>query len=273
MSDFEEEEGGGGKGGSPAWMATFGDLMSLLLCFFVLLLSFATMDIIKFTQMVGSLQDAFGVQQEMIADFQALSTSPIEFAKTQTSAELDLLETPTTGEARDTETRKLITEIREVIDQLQLEEAVEVENEERGVVLRVSGKLLFESGGTDIQEASHPFLREIAALAGRIPNPISVEGHSDDQPITTDRFPTNWHLAAGRAISTLHWLSDQAGLDRTRLSATSYGPTRPLVPNESEEARTTNRRVEFVFLRDGRSHSRFAPGSPERILDEAGAFD
>ena len=272
MSD-EEEECGGGDGGSPAWMATFGDLMSLLLCFFVLLLSFATMDIIKFTQMVGSLQSAFGVQQEMIADFQALSTSPIEFAKTESSPTLNLLETPTSGQSRSDESRKLVTEIERVARELDLSDAVEVENEERGVVLRVSGKLLFGSGGTEVQEDSEPFLAKIAEIAAKLPNQISIEGHSDDQQIRSAAYPSNWHLAAGRAIATLEHMAEQEGLEHARMNATSYGPSRPLVPNEDEESRATNRRVEFVFLREGHASSRFAPGSPARVLDEAGVFD
>jgi chemotaxis protein MotB len=273
MSEEVEDEGGGEGGGSPAWMATFGDLMSLLLCFFVLLLSFATMDIIKFTQMVGSLQSAFGVQQEMIADFQTLSTSPIEFSKTQSSLTLDILETPTSGQSQADESRKLVTEIERVVRELDLAGAVEVENEERGVVLRVSGGLLFGSGGTEIHPDSEPLLSRIAEIASRISNQISIEGHSDDQQIRTERYPSNWHLAAGRAIATLEHLAERDGLERERMNAASYGPTRPLVPNDSEEARAANRRVEFVFLREGRASSRFAPGSPARVLDEAGAFD
>ncbi len=272
MSD-EIEEGGGGDGGSPAWMATFGDLMSLLLCFFVLLLSFATMDIIKFTQMVGSLQSAFGVQQEIVADFRSLSTSPIEFSATPSSPQLDILETPTTGHSQSDESRRLVTEIERVVRELQLEDAVEVENEQRGVVLRVSGKLLFGSGGTEISEESAPLLERISEIAGKVSNQISIEGHSDDQHIESERYPSNWHLAAGRAISTLDHLSEENGLDRSRMSATSYGETRPLVPNDSEGGRSTNRRVEFVFLRDSHATSRYAPGSPARVLEEAGIFD
>lgn len=272
MSDELEEEGGGDEG-SPAWMATFGDLMSLLLCFFVLLLSFATMDIIKFTQMVGSLQSAFGVQQEMIADFQALSSSPIEFSNVQSTPTLDILQTPTSGQSRSDESRKLVTEIERAVRALELDDAVEVENEDRGVVLRVSGKLLFGSGGTTLHRDSEPLLAEIARIAGRVSNQLSIEGHSDDQQIRSDRYPTNWHLAAGRAISTLEHLADRNGLERGRMNAASFGSTRPLVANLDEASRTTNRRVEFVFLRDAHASSRFAPGSPERVLDEAGVFD
>lgn len=272
MSDELEEEGGEG-GGSPAWMATFGDLMSLLLCFFVLLLSFATMDIIKFTQMVGSLQSAFGVQQEMVADFRALSTSPIEFSKTPSAATLDILETPTSGQSRSDESRRLVSEIERVLRELDLEDAVEVENEERGVVLRVSGKLLFGSGGTEIHPDSEPLLERIAEIAQRVPNQISIEGHSDDQQIRSERHPSNWHLAAGRAIATLEHLADRDGLERERMNVASYGSTRPLVPNDDEANRATNRRVEFVFLREDHAPPRFAPGTPARVLDEAGAFD
>lgn len=271
LEDVEEE--GGGKSGGGGWMATFADMMTLLLCFFVLLLSFATMDIIKFTEMIGSMHEAFGAQQEMVAQYQALSTSPIEFSETETSADLDILEQPSQGKSREAEARELVTEVQEAVRRLELEDSVEVENEDRGVVLRVSGKLLFDPGGDRLHPASEPFLAEIAAIAGRVPNALSVEGHSDDRPIRTGRYPSNWHLAAGRAIAAVRYLAEEGGIERSRLAATSYGPTRPLVANDSAEHRATNRRVEFVFLRDGQAHSRFAPGTPARVLDEAGAFD
>lgn len=272
IEDIEdEEEGGGGSGGG--WMATFADMMTLLLCFFVLLLSFATMDIIKFTEMVGSMNDAFGAQDKMLAQYQVLSTSPIEFSKTETSADLDILERPSSGESREAESRELVTEIQQSLKRMDLAEQVQVENEERGVVLRVDGGLLFGPGGDALHPDAEAFLDEIADLAGRVPNAIAVEGHSDDRPIQSDRYPTNWHLAAGRAIAAVRYLVEEAGLERSRLAASSYGDTRPLVPNDTEAHRATNRRVEFVFLRDGRAHSRFAPGTPARVLDEAGAFD
>ncbi len=220
---------------------------------------------------MGSLKNAFGQQQRILADFEVFSTTPIEFSDKESSRELDLLEDPTAGQSPPLD-RRLVTAIRDVVRQSDLDDVVEVENEERGVVLRVIGKLLFESGDAALRSESLDFLAQIAAIAERVPNHISIEGHTDDQPIRSARFPSNWHLASARAISTLEFLNERGNVPLVRMSAASYGPTRPLVPNDARSDRETNRRVEFVFVREGGPQG-FDPGSPARVLDESGILD
>ena len=92
--ELEDDEGGGGEGGAPAWMATFGDMMSLLLTFFVLLLSFVNMDVVKFRDMMGSVQDAFGVQHEHPGSFEGLTTSVLELSTRESTGELEIIDLP-----------------------------------------------------------------------------------------------------------------------------------------------------------------------------------
>ncbi|MDJ0847851.1 MAG: flagellar motor protein MotB [Myxococcota bacterium] len=253
MVEVEEEEGGSEPGGAPAWMATMADLMSLLLTFFVLLLSFANMDVVKFRVMLGSVQDAFGVQREHPGDFEARATTPVELSIRESTAMLEAMENsapqppPRPAPPMDP---GIVRKLEDAVNRLDLGRVVEVEPARRGVVVRVKGQLLFDSGSARLRAEALVFMDEIARMAKLFPYGISIEGHTDDVPISTPEFPTNWHLSAGRAISSLRYLVDVGEVDASRLSAAGFADTRPLVANDSTGNRSTNRRVEFVFLRD-----------------------
>ena len=133
-----------------------------------------------------------------------------------------------------------------------LTKMVDARSGERGVIVSVKGQMLYEGGSDELQTEAFIFLDEIAKLAREFPYHMSIEGHSDDIPIATDRFPSNWHLSSARAIAALRYMVDAGGIDRGRLSASGYADTRPVVPNDSPENRAQNRRVEFVYLRDSR---------------------
>jgi len=121
---------------------------------------------------------------------------------------------------------------------------------ERGVTIRVRGSLMFESGSDKLRLPAEALLYQISDLAKSFDYNIAVEGHTDAQPISSDRFPTNWHLSAYRAIVGLQFLAGPGEIEVRRLSATGFGSTRPIVtPEDSEDARNENRRLEFVFYR------------------------
>lgn len=262
--------------GAPAWMATFGDMMSLLLTFFVLLLSFATMDVIKFRQMVGSLKMAFGSSEDATNFFPVMAPTPVDFGSKPSSPQLQILDLPTGSPGRGRDAR-MLSAVERMVAEKNLSSLVEVENQDRGVVLRVKGEVLFDPASDRLRPESFVFLEEIVRLARSFPNTISIEGHTDDQPIKgSTQFPTNWHLSTARAISTLRYFSEVAGIDANRLAAAGYAHTRPLVPNDTPEHRATNRRVEFVFLHEGPTPDpgvQLDENDPARILQDAGAFD
>lgn len=251
--ELEEEESGGG--GAPAWMATFGDLMSLLLTFFVLLLSFANMDVVKFREMLGSVQNALGTPVPVVGQFEVRSTTAVELSESTSSPIPDILEMPTQSlptirpvpvAAAD---RQMLQDIERVIEGQSLENIVEAEIGERGVTLRVKGQLLFDAGSGQLRPESFVFLDEIAKLTRESDYRVSIEGHTDDRPISTQRFPSNWHLSAWRAIAALRYFVDVAGVDPSKVSCAGYADMRPLAPNDSDENRGVNRRVEFVYYR------------------------
>lgn len=249
---IEEEESGGGnvEEGLPPWMGTFADLMSLLLTFFILILSFANMDVIKFSAAVASLQDAFGTAVGSHEYEGTHIPSPITLS-TQSRSRVIELEIGSTDELRD-----LREDIEEMVERSHLENLVEVEESDRGVVVRVIGQLLFDPGSADLRPESFVLLTELALLIKSIPGPVSIEGHTDDTGTSNLDEISNWRLSAGRAISVLDNLTSVHEIDAQRLNVSGYSATRPLVPNDSVENREVNRRVEFVFVREEPKPSR-----------------
>ena len=234
--------------GAPAWMATFADLSTLLLTFFVLLLSFANMDVVKFREMMGSMKDAFGYQKENFGNWnpEQLSEKPTEAAK---------IEAAVTTAKKDLET---LMKIEARLEKQKLEDRVEAEVSPRGVIIRVKNSLMF-SGGTDrLKPESFPMLNEIIKVLQEFPCDIMIDGHTDDVAIRTRRFPSNWELSSARSIAVMRYLAEIGGFEPKRLGASGYGNTRPIALNDTAENRAKNRRVEFVCVRDDAKQKREA---------------
>jgi len=243
VEEEEDDDGAAVEEGLPAWMGTFADLMSLLLTFFILILSFANMDVIKFSAAVASLQDAFGTASAMHQYEGTNIPSPITLSAPSRTRLIEL-EIGSTDEMKD-----LRQNIEEMVERSHLENLLEVQETNRGIVVRVIGQLLFDPGSADLRPESFVLLKEIALLIQAVPGPVSVEGHTDDTSSSGARQTSNWRLSAGRAISVLDYLTNVQDIDVNRLSVAGYASTRPLVPNDNEENREINRRVEFVFPR------------------------
>lgn len=235
---------------APAWMATFGDLMSLLLTFFILLLSFASMDAKRFSEVSGSMRDAFGVQRREPGQFEALANDLISLNDRQQSSHLSVIDVPTRNV---TDAKKLVQRIRASIAEKRMDRLIEVEETDRGVVIRVPGQLMFSPGSTELKIESLVFLREIANLIKGTPDTVAIEGHTDAS--LSGSNTNNWKISAARAVATLEFLVDVGRVDPSRLQVTGFAHTKPLASNEDAEGRARNRRVEFTFL-----HNRKAGG-------------
>ncbi len=238
--------------GAPPWMATMADMMSLLLTFFVLLLSFANTDVVKFRMMLGSVKDAFGVRTEHPGDIEAKATTVIELSSRESTPLIDALEQqtqPGSSQSQSRIDRQLVDQLQGAISGLGIDNMVEVSTDRRGVVVRVRGQMLFESGAIELRPEALVFLDEIARLMEVFPYQVGIEGHTDDDPINSPLIPSNWHLSALRAIATLRYIEETSDVENHRLSAGGYGSTRPLAPNATPEGKAENRRVEFVFER------------------------
>ena len=227
--------------GAPAWMATFSDLCTLLLTFFVLLLSFANMDVIKFQDMAGSMKDAFGYRQENFGNFH-----PELLARK--SKVLSALDEVKTGGPLKTQ-RKMERKVRDLIKRQKADDKVESESTENGFIIRVKDSVMFTGGKSRLTPKGFPILDELAKLFEEFPCDMIVQGHTDDRPVRGRRFDSNWELSASRAIAVMRYMVENGGLDPKKLGTAGYADQRPLVPNDSRENRAKNRRVEFLCQR------------------------
>ncbi len=234
MTDLEPE-GDESSGDGAAWMATFADMMTLLLCFFILLLSFATMDVVKFRDAMGSVQEALGVQFLHDGEFEAIASSPLQ---------LDEFEAAT-GLGED---RALLDELNAAISEEGLDDEIGAEIDGRGFVVRINGQVLYQQGDASLKAESDAILARIASLVRGTAHRVMIEGHTDDIPIQTARYPSNWELSTARAIAAMRFLVDH-NVDADRIGVAGYADQRSVAPNDGPENRAANRRVEFVFIR------------------------
>lgn len=217
--------------GAPMWMVTFSDMVTLLLTFFVLLLSMASMDRIKFQAASQSISSAFG--QGILS-----STQTAENAKPQV-----ISYTPIHDDFTSRVYRRLKTKLKE----LKLDKKVKLVKDRGAVVLRIDESILFSSGQRELSADAHPVLRKVAELVRPLPLNLKVEGHTDDRGGEL----ANWDLSVERSVSVLRFLAANQLVPLNRMSATGYGSQKPLFPNNSDRERALNRRVEFVLESQG----------------------
>ncbi|WP_329610035.1 flagellar motor protein MotS [Microaerobacter geothermalis] len=239
------------KPGAPLWMVTFSDLMTLLLVFFVLLFASSKIDAVKFKAIAESFQ------QRAIFDFYPSVVpfdNPSKDAKKQDPNDQDQnklkAELENKKDQAEIENEKQLEKILKVVNQFlkenQLQGVITATREEKGVVLVLQEQVLFHSGEATILPEAKPFLNKVTYLLKNIPNTVKVEGHTDNVPISTYRFPSNWELSTARASSVIRYFTEQ-GIDPQRLVAVGYGEYQPIAPNDTPEGRQKNRRVVIVI--------------------------
>lgn len=259
------------KAGAPAWVMTFADLMSLLMCFFVLLLSFATMDVIRFKQMAASLKNAFGVQTEVPAydvvkgtsvvaqHFSPATTKPTvveEVRQTTTTKEhLDLADVENERiekeleERRKKETEAEAEKIRQSLKEEIKKGLVAVEVQGEQIVIRIQEKGSFPSGSAILNKEFKPVMDKITMAVREQSGKVVVAGHTDNIPINTEWYRSNWELSSSRAVTVAHHLLSDGSVSAERVVVEGHADTKPLAPNDSRANRATNRRVEVILIR------------------------
>lgn len=225
--------------GAPAWMATFADMATLLLTFFILLLSFANLDAVKFREMLGSVKDAFGVQKDVMGDYMARSTTALDFTVHTAAQE---------AEQAQKDQAPSMEQALSIIQALfqDLGAVAEVFLDEEGVTVRVEGRLLFSSGSAQLRPEAGAVMERIAGLLHNYTFDLYILGHTDSVPIETAQFPSNWELSSARAAAALRYLVHRA-VDPRRLVSVGFADSRPIDTNATPEGRSRNRRVEFLF--------------------------
>lgn len=251
--------------GSPAWVMTFADLMSLLMCFFVLLLSFSEMDVQKYKQVAGSMKMAFGVQRTVKVKDPPKGTSIIarEFSPGKPkSTIIKVLQQQTTDDTKDnldfseadlkekqkSEQSEQAKMIVEALKQEIKKGLLEVEVKDGKTIIRIQEKASFGSGSTDINDAFGPIIQKVSDTLRGTSGRIIVSGHTDNIPIHTVRFRSNWELSSGRAVSMVEKLLGFNTFDESRFLIEGHADSAPLETNDTPEGRAKNRRVEIAIL-------------------------
>ena len=226
MKKKKKQDGGGG--GAPAWMVTYSDMVTLLLTFFVLLLSMARLDKVLFRDAAGSLRGAFGVmnstQNNEVAVPKIIEFSPID----------------------DDYVARVYKRVQTHMKRLKLDRDIELVKDRGAVILRVKDSILFDSGSVVVKPESHQVLQKISQLVKPLPFGLRIEGHTDNVPPTRGNL-TNWDISMMRSVNVLKFFVQENIFPLHRMSAVGYGAQKPVVPNDSPEQMALNRRVEFVM--------------------------
>ncbi|MBV0932354.1 flagellar motor protein MotB [Marinobacterium weihaiense] len=286
MSDESEEKCKCPPAGSPMWMATFADLMSLLMCFFVLLLSFSEMDVLKFKQLAGSMREAFGVQAQIKVEDIPKGTSIIaqefspgrpeptplnEVRQITVNNDMNTLDVRSVeGESQvedrlqgleelrrqqEAEAKEQAIAVAEALSAEIGEGSIEVETEGTRIIIRVKERGSFDSGSAELKFDYIPVVAKIRDLLLDIGGKVAIEGHTDNIPYNGRRFESNWDLSSARALAVAHELFADRRIRQSRFSVTGYADTRPLGPNSSAALRARNRRVEIVIQKSNPEES------------------
>lgn len=237
--------------GGASWVTTFSDLMSLLLTFFILLFSMSTVSEEKFSEASRSIQNAFvgegsgaGVLDGGMIDEKDQADDGFDDSN---DGEDDLDEEFISNTIPQA-IIQLEKEARALIKKEGIEDKVSVSSDQEGIYLDIQESILFESGEAEITNNGKETLDSLVSVIALSNNEVVVEGFTDDVPIRSTRFPSNWELSTGRALSVVHHLEENEGIRPERLSAKGYGEYSPIVPNDNAKNRAKNRRVNIVLV-------------------------
>lgn len=226
------------KKGAPEWMSTYGDLVTLLLCFFVLLFSFSTVDNQKFKAIITSMQGSLGVLDSgIVVEMEPITTT---FPGDVSSEENE-------------EFKKILEQINNFVKENELEKSITLKLDERGLLIRFLDTVLFDSGKADIKDDAKFIINMISDVIKESDKSIRVEGHTDNVPINTGKFPSNWELSTARAVNVVKYIIELKDIEPWRISAAGYGEYHPIDTNDTSEGKQRNRRVDIVILRTEKS--------------------
>jgi chemotaxis protein MotB len=240
-----------GLPGAPAWMNTYGDMVTLLLTFFILLYSFSSIDVQRFHEVMSAIQHSFmgrtgilvgttdlGAEDgERFDRSEHLAKDPEQVIREHDLAILEMIR----------QLEETYEEVREFLREAGMEDDILLRMEERGIVMELPERILFDTGRAELKQDFLSTLELLAELLSRLRNQIIVEGHTDNVPIRTFLYPSNWELSVARSVSVARYLVEQHGLDPGRFIATGYGEYHPLDSNDTPEGRARNRRVTIVI--------------------------
>jgi len=215
------------------WEIVYSGFVLILLCFFIMLSSFSSMEESKIMRFVKSFVQAVGIMPGGLKFDSGSIVLPGSADIVDSSDKL----------------AQIYSELAGLRERLTKENDMTVSYSPKGLVMRLSDHALFDVGVAAISPQAIPLLKKVANIITRTSVDVRIEGHTDDLPIKTAQFPSNWELSTARAVKVLRYFTETGGIANQRLSAVGFGEFQPMVPNDSLEHRAQNRRVEIIFLK------------------------
>ncbi len=217
------------------WIVPYADFVTMLLALFMVMYALSQMDVNNLKNFSKSLEKAFILPQQKQSLSEAFSTSRVNVAFSDKNViKQEIIE---------------FENIKEIVkEKLYNIKDVSITREPRGLLIRLSNRVLFDPGSDIIKDESIILLDTIAESLKEIPNSIRIEGHTDNIPINTRRFPSNWELSTSRATNIVRYLIEKHNFQPAKLSAIGYGKYMPIAKNYTQQGRASNRRVDIVIL-------------------------
>ncbi|RMD49883.1 MAG: chemotaxis protein MotB [Ignavibacteria bacterium] len=214
------------------YLITYADLITLLLGLFIILYAISKIDLQKYQQMMNVMGDVFGNKVENVSTG---SGKP---------------GTNRNGGTENSPMPELKSKLRSLIDTYNYGDSFSLQENERGLTVRIQDDIIFPSGSAELNENFKNVLIRLGRILKNIPNDIRIEGHTDNVPINTPQYPSNWHLSVARALNTAYFLISQSGMSQDKVSVVGYSEYRPIDTNETPEGRQRNRRVDIVIIKE-----------------------
>ncbi|MCF6270918.1 MAG: OmpA family protein [Melioribacteraceae bacterium] len=227
FSELEDDD----ESGADRYLITYADLITLLLALFIILYAISNIDAAKYEKMTTAMGSIFGSEKfkidvnipTQLKRGKEVAINPMEFLK---------------------------SELNEIININELDRSVSIEDNQRGVTIRILDDILFVSGAADLSIRAKEVLSLVASIIKKIPNDIRVEGHTDNVQIHTAQFPSNWHLSISRALNTAYYLIETENIDPDKVSVVGYAEYNPIDDNSTPEGRAKNRRVDIIVIKN-----------------------
>lgn len=221
------------------WLATYSDCVTLLMTFFVLLYAMSSVDENKMRALAQAFRSVMAGEA---------GDTILEYSLYNGDVPLIGGEIPTDTVDGEKIEESMYYQVSKFVADHDLEAVVDIIETDLGVAIQLRDNILFETSKSDLRSESKEILDSIAALISSMNNNIVVEGHTDNRPINTAEFPSNWELSVDRAVNVVRYFVENGKIDPKRLSATGYGEFQPIVDNDTEENMEKNRRVNILIM-------------------------
>jgi len=226
---LKKDEGSAGGG----WEIVYSGFVLILLCFFIMLSSFSSIEEAKIMRFAKSFVNAVSILPGGLKADGGVAIVPISAEMVDSGSPL----------------AQIYADLQALAERLNHKNDITVAYSAKGLVMRLSDYALFDAGVAVISPQAIPLLQKIGAIIAETPYAVRVEGHTDDVPINTAQYPSNWELSTARAVNVLRYFIETYRISSVRLSAEGFGEYQPMVPNDSPVHRAKNRRVEIVFIK------------------------